>query len=227
MEQTTPTRMELLAKRTQLVLAEQGRELLTEKRTALMRELMTVAHHVMRSSNELEQAAGSARRALAMAEAIDGREAVCSASFAAQGEVSLHVEVSNIMGVSIPAIEQRSVTRSSLDRGYSLSGTSARIDAVAEHFEEEVNLIIELANSELRLRRLAEEIQKTSRRVNALDNVLIPRLLDERDYIQGVLDERERESLFRLKRVKQVLEKKRSSPPTATSSAGPMASPSS
>jgi V/A-type H+-transporting ATPase subunit D len=208
MEQVTPTRMELLAKKTQIALAEQGRELLNEKRAALMREFMKIADRVMRSSDELEQASGDARHALALAEAIDGREAVHSASFAAQGEVSLRVEVSNVMGVSIPAIEQRSVTRSALDRGYSLAGSSTRIDRVAERFEEEVNLVIELANSELRLRRLAEEIQKTSRRVNALDNVLIPRLVAQRDYIQMVLDERERESVFRLKRVKQALEKR-------------------
>jgi V/A-type H+-transporting ATPase subunit D len=66
-----------------------------------------------------------------------------------------------------------------------------------------IDLVIQLAESEMRLRRLAEEIGRTTRRVNALDNVLIPRLEAQRNYIEMVLDEREREDLFRLKRVKQ------------------------
>ncbi|MFQ6059340.1 MAG: V-type ATP synthase subunit D, partial [Anaerolineae bacterium] len=209
MEQISPTRMELLAKKAQIALAEQGRDLLKEKRNALMKEFMKIADTVLRSSDELERAAGEARRALALAEAIDGSEAVRSASFAAQGEVSISVEGANIMGVPVPVIERKSVSRSLLDRGYSLTGTSCRIDQVAERFEEELNLVIELASSEMRLRRLAEEIGKTSRRVNALENILIPRLIQQRDYIQMVLDEREREDIFRLKRVKQTLERKR------------------
>lgn len=94
-------------------------------------------------------------------------------------------------------------------RGYSLVGTSARIDEVADRFEEEVDLLIELASSELRLRRLAEEIRKTSRRVNAQENILIPRLHSRRAYIEMVLEERAREDLFRLKTVKRAMVKKR------------------
>jgi V/A-type H+-transporting ATPase subunit D len=76
---------------------------------------------------------------------------------------------------------------------------------VAEAFEAQVDLIIALAASEVRLRRLAEEIGRTTRRVNALDNVLIPRLEAQCAYIQMVLEEQEREDLFRLKRVKTKL----------------------
>jgi V/A-type H+-transporting ATPase subunit D len=85
---------------------------------------------------------------------------------------------------------------------------SSRIDATAEAFEGLLDLIIELADSEMRLRRLAEEIGRTSRRVNALENVLIPRLTSQCDYIQMVLEEREREDLFRLKRVKMKLKRR-------------------
>ncbi len=209
MENVSPTRMELLAVKGQIGLAEQGRDLLKEKRNALMKEFMKIAETVMRGSDELEQSAADASRALARAEALDGPEAVRSAAFAAQGELSLSVEGAFVMGVPVPVIEQKSASRAVIDRGYSLIGTSARIDEVADRFEEEVDLLIELASSELRLRRLAEEIRKTSRRVNALENILIPRLHSRRAYIEMVLEERAREDLFPLKTVKRAMVRKR------------------
>lgn len=211
MPEVSTTRMELLAKKTQIALAEQGRELLQQKRTALMREFLRVADRVMAGSDALQQAATDARRALARAEAVAGTEAVRSAAMATRGELALEVQAANVMGVSVPVIEQKRVARSALGRGYSLSGTSVTIDEAAAAFEAEVDSVIQLAESELRLTRLAAEIQRTSRRVNALEHVLIPRLIAERDYIQMALDERERADHFRLKRVKQTLERKSAS----------------
>jgi V/A-type H+/Na+-transporting ATPase subunit D len=208
-EQVRATRAELLAKRKQIALAHQSRELLQEKRTALLKEFMRTAEQVVRGGDELEQSVGESLVALALAEAIDGPEAVRSAAFAAGGQVMLEVSGTNIMGVPVPVIEQRSVARGPLDRGYSLPGVSSRIDGAAEAFENQVDLIIELATSEMRLRRLAEEVGRTTRRVNALDNVLIPRLEEERNYVEMVLEERAREDLFRLKRVKVKLQRQR------------------
>lgn len=209
MENVSPTRMELLGVKAQIGLAEQGRDLLKEKRNALMKEFMKIVETVMTGSDDLEQSAMDARRALARAEALDGAEAVQSAAFAAQGELTLSVEGAFVMGVPVPVIEKKSASRALIDRGYSLSGTSARIDETADKFEEEVDLLIELASSELRLRRLADEIRKTSRRVNALENILIPRLHSRKAYIEMVLEERAREDLFRLKTVKRAILKKR------------------
>lgn len=197
------TRMELLARKAQIALARQGRDLLEQKRTALMHELMRIADHVMTSSEALQQAAVEARAALARAEAVAGSEAVRSAAMATRGELALDVQAATVMGVSVPVIEQKRVTRSALGRGYSITGTSVTIDEAAAAFETEVDSLIQLAESELRLTRLAAEVQRTSRRVNALEQVLIPRLEAERDFIQMALDERERTDHFRLKRIKQ------------------------
>lgn len=207
MEQVRATRAELLAKKNQISLARQGRDLLKEKRNALLQELMRTAEQVIRSGEALEGDIGKATMALALAEALDGPEAVRSAAFAAQGQLMLEVTGVNIMGVPVPFIEQKSVARGPLDRGYSLPSVSSRIDATAEAFEILLDLIIELADSEMRLRRLAEEIGRTTRRVNALENVLIPRLEAQRNYVQMVLEEREREDRFRLKRVKMKLKR--------------------
>ena len=207
MEQVQATRAELLAKKKQIALARQSRELLQDKRTALLQELMRTAEEVVRRGDELELRAGECTMALAMAEAIDGPEAVRSAAFAASAQVMLEVSETNIMGVPVPAVEQKSVARGALGRGYSLPGVSSRIEAAAEAFENQVDLIVNLATGEMRLRRLAEELGRTTRRVNALDNVLIPRLEAQRNYVAMVLEEREREDLFRLKRVKTRLQR--------------------
>ena len=204
-QHASATRMELMATRRQIELAEQGRDLLKEKRNALMKELMQVADIVLRGSDALEQAAGDARRALVLASARDGPEAVQSAGFAAQGQVALTVEGAHVMGVPVPRIRASGVARNLLERGYSPCGTSARIDAAASRFEEEIELIIDLAAREALLRRLTDEIARTGRRVNALEHILLPRLEARRQWIQMVLDEREREDRFRLKRVKQAL----------------------
>ncbi len=115
----------------------------------------------------------------------------------------------NVMGVSVPAVRRDSPSPSPLDRGYSLPATSARVDDVTDAFEAELDLLVELAAVEARLRRLGDEIKATSRRVNALDNVFLPRLDDEMRRIATTLEEREREDVFRLKRVKQRLSARR------------------
>jgi len=209
MSNVSVTRMELLARKAQLSLASQGRDLLEQKRTALLKEFLRMADTAMERSDALQIAAANARYALARAEATAGAEAVRSAALASRAEFPLQVTTASVMGVRVPHIEQKCVARSMLGRGYSIAGTSITIDEAASAFENKVEAIIELAEMELHLTRLAAEIQRTSRRLNALDHFLIPRLEAERDFIQMALDERERADHFRLKLVKRTLERKR------------------
>ena len=204
------TRMELLARKAQISLARQGRDLLEQKRTALMKEFLRIADAAMEHSDALQQTASAARLALARAELAAGMQAVQSAALAARTEFSLDVSMVSIMGVKVPRIEQKRIARPMLGRGYSIAGMSITIDEAASAFEIEVGAIIRLAESELRLSRLGSEIQRTSRRLNALDHLLIPRLEAECNYIQMTLDEHERSDHFRLKLVKRSLERKRS-----------------
>lgn len=209
MRKVACTRMELLARKEQIALAKQGRDLLEQKRTALLKEFLHIADTVMERSDLLQSAASEARLSLARAEAMAGTEAVLSAALASRDELPLEVTMTSVMGIRVPHIEQKRVSRSILGRGYSITGTSLTIDETAAAFEAEIDAIIQLADTELRLTRLAAEIQRTSRRLNALDNLLIPRLEAERDFIQMALDERERSDHFRLKLVKRTLERKR------------------
>jgi V/A-type H+-transporting ATPase subunit D len=208
MAKISTTRMELLARKSLLELAWQGYELLERKRAALMQEMMRVVDTVMADADALQRAADVARFALARAEAIAGTEAICSAALVTRQELPLQVESVNVMGVKVPRIEQRRVSRSMLERGYAITGTSLTVDETATAFEAEIDAIINMAESELRLKRLVSEIQRTLRRINALEHLLIPRLETERKYIQTVLDERERSDHFRLKMAKRLSESK-------------------
>jgi V/A-type H+/Na+-transporting ATPase subunit D len=209
MEQVKPTRMELMKTRAQIRLAEQGRDLLRQKMDALIREFFAILSTVSESRDELEQVSRAADLALLIAEATDDPVTLRSASFATRRSITVGIGGKNIMGVPVPVIEKKRASRKLLDRGYGIITTSARIDETAERYEAELDLLIQLAETETAMRRLGTEIQMTRRRVNALEQILIPELKQNAKYIKNAIDEREREDLFRLKKVKSILEKKK------------------
>jgi V/A-type H+-transporting ATPase subunit D len=139
------TRMELLARKAQIALATQGRDLLEQKRTALLKEFMRTADTALERSDALERTAEQARGSLARAEAMAGAESVRSAAMASLSGLGLDVTTINVMGVRVPHIEQKRVARSALERGYSIVGASTSIDEAASAFEAEVEAIIQLA----------------------------------------------------------------------------------
>lgn len=200
METVTATRSELLARRAQIALAKQGRDVLKEKRDQLMEEFRKVVDVVLAEAGVLDATAAEGRRVLTLAEANDGPEAVLSAALATRSEIPIRARATSVMGVRIAEIDYEPVGRGRADRGYSLVGSTPHIDRVAEQFEAELELLLQSAAHELRLRRIAEEIGKTTRRVNALESVVLPRLESEKAMIQAALDERERQDRFRLKR---------------------------
>jgi len=209
MEQVNPTRMELIKKNAQIKLAEQGRDLLREKMDALIQEFFHIMESVSQSRVELDSVAASAQRSLLTALAVDDSVTLKSASFATRKGLFLDIKGKNIMGVPVPVLEKKRVSKSILERGYSIIGVSGRIDEVAEKFEMELDLIIGLAETETALKRLGGEIQITRRRVNALEQIMIPELKKQAKYIKNAIDEREREDLFRLKKVKKIIERKK------------------
>jgi V/A-type H+-transporting ATPase subunit D len=201
-DQLSATRTELLARRAQISLATQGRDLLKEKRAALMREFERTSGSVLQAVAKLGRRAAEGRDALSDAVAFDGAETVDSAALAASGDVSIHMSTRNVAGVRLVEIEHDPVARARTDRGYSLAATTPRVDAAATLFESQLDLLLDVAATELSLRRLAGEITQTTRRVNALEHVVVPRLRRERDAIQIVLAERELEDRVRLRRAR-------------------------
>ncbi|MGA2105146.1 V-type ATP synthase subunit D [Methanoregula sp.] len=209
MEQVRPTRMELMKIKAQIKLAEQGRDLLRQKMDALIQEFFKILGTVSESRDELEQVSQAADLSLMLAEAVDDPVTLRSASFATRRSITVDISGKNIMGVPVPVIEKKRVSKNMLERGYGIISTSARIDETAERYEVELDLLIKLAEIETTMRRLGSEIQMNRRRVNALEQILIPELNTQAKYIENAIDEREREDLFRLKKVKSIIEKKR------------------
>ena len=209
MEEVRPTRSELLERKQQITLAEQGMDLLKQKRDALLIEFMSVMDETLRLSSDLQRTTSEAQFSLAVAEAVDGTVAVRSAAMATKGEITIDMAGTKIMGVSVPVVTKgESPLRTSFSRGYAITSVSSRIDECADKFERILDVIIEYADIETRLKRLGEEIQKTNRRVNALEQITVPALKEQVAYIRQTLDERAREDLFRLKKVKKKIEKR-------------------
>jgi V/A-type H+-transporting ATPase subunit D len=209
MEQVRPTRMELMKTKAQIRLAEQGRDLLREKMDVLIQEFFKILSTVSDTRDELDLVSRSADLALLIAQATDDSIALKSAGFATRRSIMVDITGKNIMGVPVPVIEKKRVSKTMLERGYGVIATSARIDETAEKFEAELDLLIKLAETETAMRRLGAEIQMNRRRVNALEQILIPELKSQAKYIRNVIEEREREDLFRLKKVKSILERKK------------------
>jgi V/A-type H+/Na+-transporting ATPase subunit D len=201
-EQLSATRSELLARRLRIALATQGRNLLKEKRTALMVEFGRLSTGVLEAVETLGRRAAESAGALSSAVGFDGPDAVGSAAVAASGDIATHLSPRIVAGVPVVELEHDRISRARTARGYSLAATSPRIDVAAASFERQLDLLLDVAAAELSLRRLAGEISRTTRRVNALEHVVVPRLEHERDAIAIVLAERELEDRIRLRRAR-------------------------
>lgn len=211
MEEIRPTHAQLLALREQIQVATAGMNLLKSKRDALLLEFMEVVDVTLHLSDEMTEALAQAQYKFELAHAYDGEATVHSAALASSGEVFVDISGYKVMGVAVPVIKPTPrPPRSAFNRGYAPTGVSVRVDEAAKGFEEAISSILKYAEAETRLRRLGNEINKTNRRVNALEELRIPRLKENVRFIEQSLDERQREELFRLKKVKKKIARSRS-----------------
>lgn len=203
MEQVSPTRTELLTRRAQVRLAEQGAEMLRSKREVLIREFLKELKNFSSERDKMRSAVVKAIHSLLTAVAVDGTEMLSSVSSATRRPVTVELKKRNIWGASVIDVKSDYSVRASESRGYTPYTVSARIDETAERFERVIEHAIHVAPTEHKLAVLAEHIRKTSRRVNALEQRLLPSLREQIRFIRDTLDQREREDTFRLKRLKQ------------------------
>lgn len=207
-ENIQPTRGELLKLKRRIDLAKRGHELLREKRDALVTEFFDNLDMLRGKREVVEEKLEEAFEALVEARVTSGNLDLERAADTSTRGIDVDVDSRNIMGVRVPVVESENVERKITERGYSFQQTSGAIDEAAEKFEEALQSVLELAEAEEIVKLLAQEIEKTKRRVNSLEHVLIPRLEDSKEYIEMRLEEQEREDKFRLKRVKEKIEKK-------------------
>lgn len=197
-----PTRSELINLKRKIQLSERGYKILKMKRDGLILEFFKVLATAKDTRGELLDKYQLAIEMMAVANTVEGAIGVKSAAFSVKEIPEITLKSKNIMGVIVPDIEASKVRKSLVDRGYGVLGTSTVIDETASAFEELVESIIESAEIETTMKRLLDEIEKTKRRVNALEFKVIPELTAARDFIKMRLDEMEREELFRMKRIK-------------------------
>ena len=202
------TRNELLQHKRQLELTRAGYNLLDKKRLALLQEILRLQDEVVQLAAELETRSNHSRKSLAKAEALAGEAGVRAASMGKKREVKIGIEDSLLMGVHVPKLHVESAEREFYDRDIGITGTSPIIDEAAEAFEKNLDAILNLADGEIQLMRLLKEILRTTRRLKALEHIVIPRLQSEFTYISNALDERERSEHFSLKLAKKLLVRK-------------------
>ncbi len=202
-ENITPTRMNLLSRRSQVKLASDGLSILRGKREALLKDLIRRARLLRDKQRELQHRGREANAALAMARAVRGTAEVESVTAAGERSLAVSVQIEKLWGLRLGTVEHGSVIRAPQDRGISRVDYSTHVFDAAAAAEAMVEQMLECSPLELQVTTLGEEIRKLGRRINAIEEYLIPRLREEIAFIKSVLEEREREERFRLKRVKK------------------------
>jgi V/A-type H+-transporting ATPase subunit D len=197
-----PTRSELIELKKKIKLSQSGHKLLKMKRDGLILEFFEILNKAKGVRNELDDAYDNATEKIGIAEAVEGRMVIKSTALALKDGPDISLESHNIMGVVVPKIEASSVHKPINKRGYGILGTSSYIDETVNSYEILVDKIILAAEIETTMKRLLEDIEKTKRRVNALEFKVIPEMQEAMDFIRFRLDEMERENTFRLKRIK-------------------------
>lgn len=203
-----PTRMELLSLKNRIKLAVKGHGLLKEKRDALIKEFFDILDRVKGVREAAERSLKEANEALLEAQIAMGDLAVRKASLSVKESIDVDIKSRSVMGVSVPVTNVKMEERSIIDRGYSFSDTTIQLDEAAKKFEESIKFLIELGEVEKTIFLLAEEIEATKRRVNALEHIMIPRFENTEKYIDMRLQEMERENFVRLKMIRSTIEKK-------------------
>ncbi|NLU35917.1 MAG: V-type ATP synthase subunit D [Clostridiales bacterium] len=201
-----PTRMELTKLKRKLVSAVRGHKLLKDKRDELMRQFMELVQINRRLRERVENGISSANKNFALARAVMQDETINTAFLAPKQEVYLDVGKKNVMSVEIPQFEYKTRTPDPNDiYSYGYAFTSGDLDSAVKSLADILPDMLKLAEVEKACQMLAAEIEKTRRRVNALEHVLIPDMKEKIKYITMKLDENERSTQVRLMKVKDMI----------------------
>ena len=197
-----PTKSNLLSLKRQLVFAEEGYDLLEQKRQILIFELMSRLQRAQEMERNVADLLQRAYAALREATLDSGSENLERAALGVKQEHELNLSGQHLMGMKIPKITAHF---SPAGAPFSVAGTSASTDVAMLRFVDLLPKLAELAELQNAVMRLARELRKTQRRCNALSKIFIPTYRQTIGYIAGTLEERERESLTILKMIRDRL----------------------
>ncbi|MDG6985548.1 MAG: V-type ATP synthase subunit D [Nitrososphaerota archaeon] len=197
--------MELLRLKSRIRLANKGLSLLKRKQAALIVEFFKINRKALDLRKKLKQTMDKSYNSLKVAEMYHGRMSIESVAYRATRIQGLSITTRNVMGVRIPEIEGRDEKYRTMNEQYALVGLSVKMESAMDNFSEALRIALDIAEIENTLRKILAEVEKTKRRVNSIENVLIPRLKGQAKYISMRFDEMERENFVTLKTVKAKL----------------------
>ncbi|MDD4781675.1 MAG: V-type ATP synthase subunit D [Tissierellia bacterium] len=198
--QIAPTKSNLMKSKSSLILSKKGYELLDKKRVVLIKEMMELVDKAKNINSEISYVITEAYRALQEANITLGVKNVEDFSYSVPIDEKFDVLMKSVMGVDIPTVKYK---KDNIQPTYGFFSTNSSLDKARHKFSEVRFKIYELAEIENSVFKLAKEIEKTQKRANALQHIQIPKYKEQVKYIQEVLEEKEREDFFRLKRMKK------------------------
>jgi V/A-type H+-transporting ATPase subunit D len=199
------TRMELLRLKKRLALAKRGHKLLKDKEDELMRHFLDLVNKNRNLREKLETQLIVAFKNFLMARAVMDRESMEEAIMFPKQKIDLSVSTTSIMNLRVPRFELKS---EGTVHSYGFVNTSAELDSALQIYSDLLPEMVKLAETESAVQLLADEIEKTRRRVNALEYVLIPNLEETIKYITMRLNEMERSNITRLMKIKEMVQGK-------------------
>jgi V/A-type H+/Na+-transporting ATPase subunit D len=197
--EVNPTRMELLRLRKRLVVAQRGHKLLKDKLDGLMKEFLEIAKEYKHFRLVVDDELPYVLKLFVLAEITSSRKITENALESTRQDLQLTVKARRLMSVVIPKIE---VSLGAVSGMYSFVHTSPELDQAIDSLKEFLPKLVRMAELEESVRRLSTEIEKTRRRVNALEHTFIPRMRETVKYIMSKLDEIERSNTSRLMKIK-------------------------
>ena len=201
-----PTRMELTRLKKKLVTASRGHKLLKDKRDELMRQFLDMARENMELRMKVEAGIKAANTGVVIAKAGMNEQTLSTALMAPKQEVRIALSDRNVMSVDIPVYDYKMKSANSNDiYSYGFAFTSGELDDAVKSLSDILPDMLRLAEVEKSCQMLAAEIEKTRRRVNALEHVIIPETREGIKYISMKLDENERSTQVRLMKVKDMM----------------------
>lgn len=204
--QVNPTRMELTKQKKKLGTAVKGHKLLKDKRDELMRQFLDLARENMALRQKVEAGIFSANKNFVIAKAGMSEQTLHTALMAPKQEVYLEGSTRNVMSVDVPVFDFKTRTADPNDiYSYGFAFTSGDLDDAVKSLADILPDMLKLAETEKACQLMAAEIEKTRRRVNALEHVIIPETQANIKYIKMKLDENERSTQIRLMKVKDMM----------------------
>ena len=202
-----PTRMEMKKLQARYTTARRGHKLLKDKRDELMRQFLSVVREDKELRERVEERLARSYGSFSVAAAVSSPEMLREALIIPKREGSLDVSYKNMMSVTVPVFDYKAA-EGGASMNYGMAFTSGELDASVRELGEIMEDLVRMAELEKTAQLLAEEIEKTRRRVNALEYIMMPRYLEGIKRIKMKLEENERGNLTRLMKVKDMMVKK-------------------